>query len=99
MLQSKMSLDFGFGIPIFIGREALDIVMTVWMSNESREIIVIVMRPQQRIDKSDHRLRDEQQFKPESASAPELRKTTPSGEMFIERLQQGELERFRQPPR
>jgi hypothetical protein len=43
------------------------ILIPVWMRHECREIVDIVMRPQQRIDGRDHRLRYKHQFKPESA--------------------------------
>lgn len=48
--------------------EASDILSTVWMSNECREIVEIIMRPQQRAYGRDHSLRYEHQFKPESAA-------------------------------
>ena len=45
----------------------LDILTLIWVSRECREIIQIVVRPQQGINSRNHRLRDEHQFKPKRA--------------------------------
>ncbi|MBB4320541.1 hypothetical protein GGE47_003933 [Agrobacterium tumefaciens] len=44
-----------------------DILTLIWVSHECREIIQIVVRPQQSINSRNHSLRDEHQFKPERA--------------------------------
>jgi hypothetical protein len=51
-----------------LGSEATsDILTLIWVSHECREVIRIVVRPQQGINSWNHRLRDEHQFKPERA--------------------------------
>ncbi|MBB3302791.1 hypothetical protein FHT72_006296 [Rhizobium sp. BK077] len=58
--------------------ETSDILIPVWTRRESREIVDIVMRPQQRIDGRDHRLRYKHQFKPESAGDIDQRRRSRS---------------------
>jgi hypothetical protein len=45
-----------------------DILIPVGMSHECREIVEVILRPQQRADGRNHGLRYKHQFKPESAA-------------------------------